>query len=295
MGREIVISTVLRPVRKLSIILEMIKFEHTVFAMPFALSSAIVAANGLPPLRVIWWILAAMVGARSAAMTFNRIADAHIDTLNPRTAQRAIPSGLVSTGTAWLFTIISAAVLVLAAWELNALAFALSPVALVSVMGYSYTKRFTSFSHLWLGLCLGIAPVGAWIAVTGEMGFPSMVLSAAVICWTAGFDIIYSLQDVEFDKQMGLFSLPSRIGPGRALLASRILHAGMIALLVLFGVLTSRGCVYYAGAALMAGFLVYEQSLVSTDDISRVNAAFFTMNGMVSMVMLAFVAVDVFL
>ncbi|MCE5198663.1 MAG: 4-hydroxybenzoate octaprenyltransferase [Armatimonadota bacterium] len=283
------------PVRKLLIILEMIKFEHTIFAMPFALSSMLVAAGGFPPLRVFGWILVAMVGARSAAMTFNRIADAKIDAANPRTASRALPRGLVSITGAWVFTIVAAGLLVLAAHELNTLAFTLSPVALAAVIGYSFTKRFTSLSHMWLGLCLGIAPVGAWIAVTGRMGFASMVLSAGVIMWTAGFDIIYSLQDLEFDRKMELFSLPSRIGPERALLVSRLLHAGMVAMLVWFGLLNGMSAIYYAGAAVVGLFLVYEQSLVSARDISRVNAAFFTMNGCVSLIMLAFVAADVFL
>ncbi|MHB9036823.1 MAG: UbiA-like polyprenyltransferase [Armatimonadota bacterium] len=283
------------PLRKLGIILDMIKFEHTIFALPFALSSAIVAGRGIPDWRTIGWILGAMVGARSAAMAFNRIADAKVDALNPRTASRAIPMGLISVGAAWTFTLVSAALLVFAAYMLNPLAFALSPLALAAVLGYSLTKRFTSLSHLWLGLCLGIAPVGAWIAVTGKIGFPSMVLSAAVIFWTAGFDIIYSLQDLDFDKKMGLFSLPSRIGAGRALLVSRLLHAGMIGLLIWFGLLTGRHDVYYAGVGLVALFLAYEQSLVSPKDISRVNAAFFTMNGCVSLAMLVFVMVDVLL
>lgn len=286
-------SVILAPFRKLGIILEMIKFEHTVFALPFALSSALVAASGIPEWRTIGWILVAMVGARSTAMTFNRIADAKIDAANPRTSSRAIPSGLVSVGSAWVFTIVSAALLVLAAYMLNPLAFALSPLAIAAVIVYSFTKRFTSLSHLWLGLCLGIAPVGAWIAVTGRLEFAPMVLSAGVIAWTAGFDIIYSLQDIEFDKKMGLFSLPSRLGAGRALFVSRLLHTAMVVMLVWFGMLTGRGWVYFAGAGLVALFLIYEQSMVSPKDISRVNAAFFTMNGCVSMALLAFVMVDV--
>lgn len=283
------------PIRKFRILLEMIKFEHTIFAMPFAFASAIIAANGFPPLRILTWIIIAMVGARSAAMTFNRIADAKIDARNPRTASRAIPKGTVSILSAWIFTIISALLLVFAAYMINPLAFALSPAALGAVIVYSYTKRFTSLSHLWLGLCLGIAPVGAWIAVKGEIGFPSMVLSAAVILWTAGFDIIYSLQDLDFDNTQGLFSLPSRIGAGAALMVSRIFHAGMVMLLVWFGFLTGLGLVYYIGAGIVALFLIYEQSIVSARDISRVNAAFFTMNGLVSIVLLIFVAVDVLL
>jgi 4-hydroxybenzoate polyprenyltransferase len=288
-------SVAMAPVRKLGTILEMIKFEHTVFALPFALSSALVAARGIPPLPVLGWILLAMVGARSAAMAFNRIADAKLDAVNPRTKTRALPTGLVSTRSAWALTIVAAAMLVFAARMLNPLAFALSPVALLIVLGYSYSKRFTSLSHLWLGLSLGIAPVGAWIAVTGEIGFPSVVLSAAVILWTAGFDIIYSLQDLDFDRKTGLFSLPARIGPARALLVSRVFHAGMVGLLVWFGLLTGRGMIYYAGAAMVAIFLAYEQSIVSPRDLSRVNAAFFTLNGCVSVAMLGLVAADVLL
>ena len=279
--------------RRIGIMLEMIKFEHTVFALPFALSSALVAANGMPGWRTLGWILVAMVGARSAAMAFNRIADARLDALNPRTAGRALPKGLVSVGAAWVFTIMAASVFVLAAHMLNQLAFALSPVALAAVLGYSYSKRFTNLSHLWLGLCLGIAPVGAWVAVRGEIGFPSMALSAAVILWTAGFDIIYSLQDVEFDRKMGLFSLPASFGPARALFASRLFHAVAVTLLAWFGALCGLGAIYYAGVAFAGVSLAYEQSLVSPSDFSRVNTAFFTMNGCVSIAILAFVAADI--
>lgn len=283
------------PLQKMLVILEMIKFEHTVFALPFALTSALIAAHGLPSWQTLGWILAAMVGARSAAMAFNRIADFRLDAANPRTAGRALPAGIVSVSAAWLFTVASAGLLVLAAYMLNPLAFALSPVALAVVLGYSYSKRFTSLSHLWLGLSLGIAPVGAWIAVKGEIGLPSLVLSFAVMLWTAGFDIIYSLQDVDFDRKMGLFSLPARIGAAKALTMSRLFHAGMIAALICFGRITGRGIIYYSGVALVALFLIYEQSLVSANDISRVNTAFFTVNGCVSIVFALFVALDVYL
>lgn len=281
--------------RKLRVILEMIKFEHTLFALPFAMISMFVAARGGPKLSIFLWILVAMVGARSAAMAFNRIADAKLDAANPRTASRAIPAGLVSTGAAWAFVIVSSGVLVFAAYELNPLAFALSPVALVVVLSYSYSKRFTSLSHLWLGLALGIAPVGAWIAVTGRIGLPAIVLSAAVMLWTAGFDIIYSLQDLDFDRAMGLYSLPTRLGPAKALLVSRLLHVLMLGLLVLFGLLSTRGNAYYLGVALVAALLAYEQRLVSPKDLSRVNSAFFTMNGCVSIALLVFVLLDLFL
>lgn len=280
-------------VRRARVLLEMIKFEHTVFAMPFALISMLAAADGLPEPRIVGWIVAAMVGARSAGMAFNRIVDRRIDAANPRTSDRALPRGLVSVTAAWVVTGISAALLVLAAYMLNPLAFALSPVALAAVLGYSYSKRFTSLSHLWLGLCLGIAPAGAWIAVTGEIAFASAVLSAAVMLWTAGFDIIYSLQDLDFDLRTGLFSLPAGIGAARALWVSRVFHAAMVGLLGWFGALTGLGGVYFAGVVVVAGFLLYEQSLVSADDTSRLNTAFFTMNGCVSLALLAFAAADI--
>ena len=282
-------------IRKFGIILEMIKFEHTVFALPFALISMLVAARGLPKPATFVWILIAMVGARSAAMTFNRIADAKLDQANPRTASRAIPAGLVSIGAAWLFTAASAVVFVLAAYMLNPLAFALSPIALAVLLSYSYSKRFTSLSHLWLGLSLGIAPVGAWIAVNGRFDVTAFVLSAAVILWTAGFDIIYSLQDLEHDRNVRLFSLPAKLGASHALAVSRVFHAGMVALLVWFGSLADLGNIYYIGAALVTAFLIYEQSLVSAKDYSKVNTAFFTLNGCVSIGLLVFVAIDLLL
>jgi len=275
------------------VLLEMIKFEHTVFAMPFALTSAVVAAHGIPKWSVLGWILLALVGGRTAAMTFNRIVDVDVDAANPRTANRALPNRQVSLAAAWLLTVTGALALVFAAYKLNRLALSLSPVALVAVLGYSYSKRFTSLSHIWLGTALGIAPVGAWIAVTGTIGFPSMVLSAAVTCWTAGFDIIYSLQDIDYDRRTGLFSLPSRLGAGRALWVSRVLHACSAGCLFWFGYLCGLGSLYYVGVAVAAMALAYELSLVSADDFSRVNTAFFTVNGVVSVVVLVFACVDV--
>ena len=286
-------SPIASGVRKLSVLLEMIKFEHTVFAMPFALTSAVVAAHGIPKWSVLGWILLALVGGRTAAMTFNRIVDVDVDAANPRTANRALPNRQVSLAAAWLLTVTGALALVFAAYKLNRLALSLSPVALVAVLGYSYSKRFTSLSHIWLGTALGIAPVGAWIAVTGTIGFPSMVLSAAVTCWTAGFDIIYSLQDIDYDRRTGLFSLPSRLGAGRALWVSRVLHACSAGCLFWFGYLCGLGSLYYVGVAVAAMALAYEQSLVSADDFSLVNTAFFTVNGVVSVVVLVFACVDV--
>jgi 4-hydroxybenzoate polyprenyltransferase len=277
---------------KIAVVLEMIKFEHTVFALPFALTAAILAANGMPDLRVLGWILVAMVGARSAAMAFNRIADFHYDKLNPRTANRALPAGILSKAQVGMFTIMSAAIFMFASWELNMLAFVLSPVALVVILGYSFTKRFTNLSHLVLGLCLGIAPVGAWIAVTGRIELAPIILSAAVMFWTAGFDIIYALQDLDFDRKMGLFSIPKALGPKNGLLVSRGFHAITAILLGLFGVVMRLGIVYYIGLAMAAIALAYEQSLVRADDFSKANVAFFNANGFVSIGFFAFSLAD---
>lgn len=278
--------------QQVGIILEMIRFEHTVFALPFALLSALLAAKGIPEWRTLGWILVAMVGARSAAMAFNRIADLHYDALNPRTANRALPRGLLTVGQVALFTAASAAVFVLAAWQLNPLCFALSPVALLWILGYSYTKRFTALSHLWLGLSLGIAPVGAWLAVRGQFDTVPIVLSLAVMLWTAGFDIIYSLQDVEFDRRAGLRSLPQMLGEAPALWLSRLMHVGMVGLLLLVGSLAYLSWGYYAGVAVAAVLIAYEQSLVKPNDLSKVNLAFFTLNGWVSVLLFVFTLVD---
>jgi 4-hydroxybenzoate polyprenyltransferase len=277
---------------KFGVMLELVKFEHTVFALPFALTSAVFAAGGLPELRILLWILVAMVGARTSAMAFNRIADLEYDRLNARTASRALPAGILSLAEVWALTLISSGVFVLAAAMLNRLAFALSPVALLVILGYSYTKRFTTLSHLVLGLALGIAPVGAWIAVTGRIDLPPIILSAAVMFWTAGFDIIYALQDLEFDAKLGLFSIPNALGPGRGLLVSRLFHAFSIVLLAAFGILMGVGAAYYVGVALMAVLLVYEQHLVKPDDISKVNVAFFNVNGFVSIGFFLFALTD---
>lgn len=282
-----------RPIAKLCELAEMIKFEHTVFALPFALSSAVVAARGVPRWAVLGWILLAMVGARTSAMAFNRIADLEYDRRNPRTENRALPAGRVSLREAWVLTILGAAVLVFAASRLNLLAFALSPVALLVVLGYSYTKRFTIWSHALLGLSLGIAPAGAWIAVTGKLDLPPIVLAAAVMVWTAGFDVLYSLADVEFDRRERLFSVPARFGEPAALRISRGLHIATVFLFAIFGVLSGLGAVFYAGVAVVASFLVREHMLVRPGDLSNLNAAFFVLNGYVSIGFLAFTLTDV--
>ena len=284
--------------RKLKIILEMIKFEHTVFALPFAIMSAFIAADTedkLPSLMKLGWILVAMVGARSCAMAFNRLADAEIDSQNPRTATRAIPAGFITKGAVWFFTLVSAGLLVCAAWRLNPLAFALSPVALAVIMGYSYTKRFTALSHLWLGLALSISPVGAWIAIKGQFDWTPIILCCVVLLWTAGFDIIYACQDVNFDKKHGLHSIPARLGIRWALWVSSALH--VIAVLLLFGIplLTELGLFYYIGVGIVVLIFIYEHAIVKPNDLSRVNLAFFTLNGMISLVLMALSIADILL
>ena len=274
----------------------MIKFEHTLFALPFALISVILASRslpgGVPSARSVFWILMAMVGARSAAMAFNRIVDARYDAQNPRTAARAIPAGILTTGQAWLFTAASIGLFVLASAMLNPLCLALSPVALGVVLGYSYTKRFTSLSHLALGFGIGIAPIGAWIALTGKLDAIPLMLGGVVMLWIGGFDIIYALQDVDFDRRAGLHSLPRAIGKARALVVSRVMHALMLALLAGVGVAAGLGWLYFAGVGIVAALIAYEHSIVSPDDLRRVNVAFFTMNGWVGVTLFAFVVLD---
>ena len=279
--------------KKLRIILEMIKFEHTVFALPFAIMSAFIASEGIPEYSKLGWILVAMVGARSCAMAFNRLADAEIDSENPRTAMRAIPAGLITKVAVWVFTLISAGLLVVAAWRLNPLAFALSPVALAVIMGYSYTKRFTSLSHFWLGLALSISPVGAWIAIKGQFDFTPIVLCCVVLLWTAGFDIIYACQDVNFDKKHGLHSIPARIGIRWALWLSSALHIIAVGLLFCIPLLTELGLFYYIGVGIVVFIFVYEHAIVKPNDLSRVNLAFFTLNGMISLVLMALSIADI--
>jgi 4-hydroxybenzoate polyprenyltransferase len=271
----------------------MIKFEHSLFALPFAFLGALLAAQGWPTGRQILWIVVAMVAGRSAAMAFNRIADRGYDAANPRTAQRELPTGQLSLGFAWAFTLVSAAALVFAAWQLNPLALKLSPLVLAVLFFYSYTKRFTTLTHWVLGACLGMAPAGAWVAVRGSLDWPILPLSLAVLCWVAGFDIIYACQDVEFDKKAGLFSLPERIGIAGALWVSRGLHVVMVALLVWLAMQAALGWLAFVGLAVVAALLAYEHSLVKPDDLSRVNAAFFTVNGYISVLLLLFWGADI--
>ncbi len=272
-------------------VLEMIKFEHSVFALPFALVGALLAARaagGLPTWRQILWIIVAMVGARSAAMTMNRIADIEYDRRNPRTANRALPKGELSVGFAAAFTIAASALLVVAAWQLNRLALKLSPVALAVLFFYSYTKRFTSWSHFVLGLCLGISPAAAWIAIRGSLDSRMLILCAAVTLWVGGFDVLYACQDVEFDKSAGLYSIPKKFGIARALLIARAMHIVMIGLLVWLAWSFQLTWPAWAGIAVVAALLVYEHSLVKPNDLSKMNAAFFTVNGYISLLFLLF-------
>jgi len=273
--------------------LEMIKFSHTLFALPFAILAAVLAAGGWPSLGTLAKILLAMVGARSAAMAHNRLADRHLDAVNPRTAARALPAGALSVGFVRVFLAASVGLFLAAAASLNRLTLLLSPVALALLLLYSYTKRFTTLSHLVLGLCLGIAPVGAWIAVRGELALLPVLLGLAVLFWTAGFDVIYSLQDEEHDRRAGLRSIPARFGARRALWISAFFHLAMAALLVAVWRVSGGGWLFLAGVLATLAALVYQHAIVRPDDLSRVDAAFFTANGFVSVTLAAFGIADV--
>lgn len=282
--------------RNLKITLEMIKIEHTLFALPFAFLGAVLAAQGLPSLNRIFWIIAAMVGARSAAMAFNRLVDRKYDAENPRTSTRAIPAGMLSVQFVALFTIASTALFFTAALMLNRMTLILSPVALGSVLLYSYTKRFTPLSHLVLGWCLSISPTGAWIAVRGAIDSPvPLLLSLAVMLWTAGFDIIYACQDYEYDVRAGLRSIPQRFGIARALRISRALHALMFLALLWIYFLTGLHWIGLLGIIATAALLIHQHTLVRPDDLSKLNAAFFTTNAFVSVILFVTVAADIFL
>jgi len=273
-------------------VLEMIKFEHSVFALPFALTGALLAARATfhnwPSLRQVLWIVVAMVAARSAAMTINRIADLHYDSRNSRTKTRALATGALSVSFAWVFTLIAVAVFFVAAWRLNILALKLAPVALAILFFYSYTKRFTSWSHLFLGFALGISPAAAWIAVTGGFDWRMLILCGAVTLWVGGFDVLYACQDVEFDREAGLFSVPKKFGIGNALVIARVMHAGVVILLSWLAASFGLPWPAWAGIAVVAGLLGYEHSLVKANDLSKLNAAFFTVNGYISMLFLLF-------
>ena len=278
---------------KLSAIFADIKFQHTVFALPFAIMSAFIAAGGMPEAEEMMWIVVCMAGARSAAMAFNRIVDARFDVNNPRTQNRALPSGRVDMKNYWLFLIASSALFVFAAGMLNNLALYLSPVALVIVFFYSFTKRFTAYSHFWLGLAISIAPVGAWVAIREEISFVSLLLGAAVVFWLIGFDILYSCMDVAFDRENNLNSIPQKFGVENALRIAFASHGLMIVLLfALLQPVNELGILYGAGVVIVAGLLIYEHSLVRPDDLSKINMAFFNVNGIISVGLMVFIIVD---
>lgn len=267
----------------------MIKFEHSVFALPFALLGAMLAAQGWPSAHALLWIVVAMVGARSAAMTFNRIVDRRVDAANPRTRGRALPAGTLSLRFAWGFLLASAAVFELACWRLNPLCLALSPLALGWVFFYSYTKRFTLLAHWVLGVALGIAPAAAWIAVRGSLAPRILLLSGAVALWVAGFDVLYACQDIDFDRSRpDLHSVPKRIGVAASLRLAQLCHLAMLGLLVWLLRASHLGVPAWLGLAVVAALLVYEHSLLAADDLSRMNAAFFTINGYIGILLLLF-------
>jgi len=271
--------------RALRATLAMIKFEHTLFALPFAFLGMILAADGWPPWGTVGWIVVAMVGARSAAMAFNRLADRHLDAENPRTSDRELPAGVLTPTAVSLFVVASVGLLILAAWRLNPLALRLSPLAIAVILLYSYTKRFTAWCHLILGLGISAAPLGAWIAVRGSIEALPLALSGAVLLWVAGFDVLYALQDLEFDRSRGLRSIPARFGKRGALWISALLHLGMLALLAILPQLSASalGAGYWVGVAGCAALLVFQHSILRPSDLSRLNAAFFQANGALAM------------
>ena len=273
-------------------VLEMIKFEHSVFALPFALTGALLAARatrqGWPSLRQILWIIVAMVAARSAAMTINRIVDLRYDRENPRTKQRALATGALSVSFAWIFTLVAVGLFFVAAWQLNPLALKLAPLAILILFFYSFTKRFTNWSHLFLGFALGISPAAAWIAITGGLDSRMLILCAAVTLWVGGFDVLYACQDIDYDRTAGLYSVPKRFGIANALWIARAMHFGVVALLSWLATSFALPWPAWLGIVVVAALLAYEHSLVKADDLSKLDAAFFTMNGYISMSFLLF-------
>ncbi|WP_333798490.1 4-hydroxybenzoate octaprenyltransferase [Trichlorobacter lovleyi] len=281
--------------QKVSIFMEMIKFSHTIFALPFALSGALLAIRGLPGARQLLFIILAMVGARTAAMAMNRLIDADIDAQNPRTATRAIPAGLLSKGAVFGAIVLSVALLLWSAAMLNPLCLKLSPIALGFLVLYSYCKRFTALAHIVLGICLAAAPIGAWVALTGKIELPAIVLGLIVLFWVSAFDMLYALQDLEYDRSVGLHSIPVALGVNGSLWLSRLFHLITVGLLVWLIVLLGLGPWFWAGSAVMAAMLLYEHWLLRGGDLTKLDAAFFTMNGYISLTFLAATAADVFL
>ena len=276
--------------RRLVLFLRMIKFSHSVFALPFAFTAAVMAAGGLPSLTKLLWITVAMVGARSGAMAVNRIVDRKIDAMNPRTSSRELPSGRLGLAETAVFAAVSFALLVFASWRLNPLCLELSPVAIMIVIFYSYTKRFTWMSHFFLGLALSLAPLGAWAAVRGGFAWAAVFLALAVLFWLAGFDVLYALQDIDFDRRYGFYSLPARFGVGNSLRAARFFHLLTVLMLAATGALMKMNAAYWAGLALVSALFIYEHSLVREEDLSRLDIAFFNMNGWISVAVFVFTA-----
>jgi 4-hydroxybenzoate polyprenyltransferase len=278
--------------QKITLYLRMIKFSHSIFALPFAFTSALIAASGVPLPRQIFWIVVAMVGARSGAMGLNRIIDRRIDAANPRTAGRELPRGAIGATETVLFVIVSFGFMVLAAYMLNPLCLKLSPVAIAVLFMYSYTKRFTWASHFVLGLAISASPLGAWMAVKGTFDPAIIPLASAVIFWLAGFDVLYALQDLDFDRSHGLYSVPKRFGVKKSLYLSRSLHAASFFLLVSNGLMFSLGAFYWTGMLVTAGLFIYEHSLIKENDLSKLDMAFFNMNGYISMTVFLFTLMD---
>lgn len=280
-------------IHKFVVFLEMIKFSHTVFALPFALAGALLAARGMPAPEKLFWIVLAMVGARTAAMGLNRLIDANIDARNPRTAGRAIPAGLIGKGMTLVFILLSLALLLLAAGRLNSLCLLLSPLAVFFLVLYSYCKRFTSLAHVVLGICLAAAPIGAWVAIRGSIDPPALILGSAVLFWVAGFDILYALQDLEFDRKAGLHSVPVALGVEGSLWTARVFHLIMLGLLLGLLVNLGLGAFFMIGILVTAGMLLYEHWLLKDGNLNKLDAAFFNMNGYISVVILVFTAAEV--
>ncbi|MDA8429951.1 MAG: putative 4-hydroxybenzoate polyprenyltransferase [Geobacteraceae bacterium] len=279
--------------KKIAVFLEMIKFSHTIFALPFALTGALLAAGGLPGVQQLFWIIMAMVGARTAAMGLNRLIDADIDARNPRTAGRAIPAGLIGKGVTLLFIVAALALLLVAAARLNPLCLKLAPLAVFFLVLYSYCKRFTALAHVVLGICLAAAPIGAWIAIRGTIDPPALILGGIVLFWVAGFDILYALQDLEFDRSAGLHSIPVALGVGGSLWAARLFHLMMLLLLAWLCAIMQLGGLFMAGIGMVVVMLLYEHWLLRNGDLGKLDAAFFNMNGYISVAILVFTALEV--
>ena len=277
---------------KISLYLKMIKFSHSIFALPFAFTAALMAASGIPSAKQIFWIVIAMVSARSGAMGLNRIIDREIDAKNPRTMNREIPSGKINVGSAVFFTVLSLTIFVFSAYMLNPLCLKLSPLAIAVLLLYSYTKRFTWLSHIVLGIAISAAPVGAWIAVRGTFNAEILPIAFAVVFWLSGFDVLYALQDIEFDRLHGLHSIPERFGIKDTLLFSRVFHLITWGLLAFTGIIFDLGIFYWIGMAAAGGLFIYEHSLVKHEDLSRLDMAFFNMNGYISITVFIFTLLD---